>query len=117
MKQLIDRLEQEQTLPREDWIRLLEDFTPEDTAYLCERARHVRQMHYQNRIFIRGLIEFTNYCKTTASIAESAEATATPTATGYRKRPFWTAAAADMNSASVHLSSKAEKTDILPMPF
>ena len=35
MKQLIDRLEQEQTLPREDWIRLLEDFTPEDTAYLC----------------------------------------------------------------------------------
>ena len=47
----------------------------------------------------------------------SAEATATPTATGYRKRPFWTAAAADMNSASVHLSSKAEKTDILPMPF
>ena len=63
MKQLIDRLEQEQTPPREDWIRLLEDFTPEDTAYLCERARHVRQMHYQNRIFIRGLIEFTNYCK------------------------------------------------------
>lgn len=63
MKQLIDRLEQEQTLPREDWIRLLEDFTSEDTAYLCERARHVRQMHYQNLIFIRGLIEFTNYCK------------------------------------------------------
>ena len=38
MKQLIDRLEQEQTLPREDWIRLLEDFTSEDTAYLCERV-------------------------------------------------------------------------------
>ena len=63
MKQLIDRLENEQALPREDWIRLLEDFTPEDAAYLSERARHVRQMHYQNRIFIRGLIEFTNYCK------------------------------------------------------
>lgn len=28
MKQLIDRLEQEQTLPREDWIRLLEILRP-----------------------------------------------------------------------------------------
>lgn len=63
MKQLIDRLEHEQTLPRKDWIRLLRHFTPEDAAYLCERARHVRQIHYQNHIFIRGLIEFTNYCK------------------------------------------------------
>ena len=47
MKQLIDRLENEQALPHEDWIRLLEDFTPEDAAYLSERARHVRQMHFK----------------------------------------------------------------------
>ena len=60
MKQLIDCLEQEQTLPRGDWIRLLEDFTPEDATYLCERARHVRQMHYQNRIFIRGPVSYTH---------------------------------------------------------
>lgn len=42
MKQLIDRLEKEQMLPREDWICLLEHFTPGDAAYLYERARHVR---------------------------------------------------------------------------
>ncbi len=63
MKQLIDRLENEQTLARGDWIRLLSHFTPNDASYLYERARAVRQKHYQNRVFIRGLIEFTNYCK------------------------------------------------------
>ena len=63
MKQLIDRLENEQTLSRGDWIRLLSYFTPNDASYLYERARAVRQKHYQNRVFIRGLIEFTNYCK------------------------------------------------------
>lgn len=63
MKQLIDRLENEQTLSHGDWIRLLSYFTPNDASYLYERARAVRQKHYQNRVFIRGLIEFTNYCK------------------------------------------------------
>ena len=31
--------------------------------YLFERARAVRVRHYGHDIYIRGLIEFTNYCK------------------------------------------------------
>lgn len=63
MKNYIDRLEQNQTLSRDDWITLITDFTPKDAQYLFERARTIQTRYYGNRIFIRGLIEFTNYCK------------------------------------------------------
>lgn len=63
MKHLIDELEQNQTLPRGDWITLITNFTPEDAQYLFERARVLQNQHYGNQVFIRGLIEFTNYCK------------------------------------------------------
>lgn len=63
MKHLIDELEQNQTLPRGDWITLITNFTPEDAQYLFERARVIQNQHYGNQVFIRGLIEFTNYCK------------------------------------------------------
>lgn len=36
---------------------------PHEQQALFEAARNVRFEHYQNRVFFRGLIEFTNYCK------------------------------------------------------
>ena len=63
MKNIIDKLEQKQTLSKSDWMTLFQNFTPSDSAYLYERARHIQRQHYGNQIFIRGLIEFTNYCK------------------------------------------------------
>lgn len=63
MKELIDKLEKHGTLPRSDLISLIEHFTQEDAQYLFKRAREVRNKYYGNEIFIRGLIEFTNYCK------------------------------------------------------
>lgn len=63
MKELIDKLEKHGTLPRSDLIALIEHFTQEDAQYLFERAREIRNKHYGNKVFIRGLIEFTNHCK------------------------------------------------------
>lgn len=63
MEYLINKLEQNQILSRDDWITLITGFTPKDAQYLFERTRAVQTLHYGNRIFIRGLIEFTNYCK------------------------------------------------------
>lgn len=63
MKQLIDKLEEDRTLSRGEWITLIQDFTQEDAQYLFEHARKLQKQHYGNQIFIRGLIEFTNYCK------------------------------------------------------
>ena len=63
MKQLIDKLRKEQFLSREEWIELIENRNSELAEYLFEQAREVREIHYGKDVYIRGLIEFTNYCK------------------------------------------------------
>ncbi len=61
--QLIDALEKGEHLSREEWVYLIENRNEEAAAYLFEKAVNIRQKYYGNGIFIRGLIEFTNYCK------------------------------------------------------
>ena len=63
LKSLIDRLEETRSLTREEWTELIRRRNPETAEYLFERAREVRIRHYGRDIFIRGLIEFTNYCR------------------------------------------------------
>ncbi len=63
MKHLIEKLEREQTLTKEEWVCLIEGRTAETDAFLFERARNIRQKYYEKDVYIRGLIEFTNYCR------------------------------------------------------
>lgn len=63
MKRLIQKLKDTQSLAKEEWISLIENRTPELAEYLFKEARKVREEHYGKTIYIRGLIEFTNYCK------------------------------------------------------
>ncbi len=63
MKHLIDELEQNRILSKENFITLLDNRTEELSEYLFDHARKIRHLHYGNKIYIRGLIEFTNYCK------------------------------------------------------
>ncbi|WP_312699867.1 [FeFe] hydrogenase H-cluster radical SAM maturase HydE [Sedimentibacter sp.] len=63
MKHLIDKLEKNRILTKEEFMYLIENRTPETAEYLFERARAVRQKYYGRDIYLRGLIEFTNYCK------------------------------------------------------
>lgn len=63
LQALIDKLESENRLDREEWIRLIRGRTPKLAQYLFEKARKLRQMYYGTDVYIRGLIEFTNYCK------------------------------------------------------
>ena len=62
-KQLIDKLDETHALSRDEWICLIRDRTADDADYLFERAQKVRIRHYGRDVYIRGLIEFTNYCK------------------------------------------------------
>lgn len=62
-KKLIDRLEQNKMLEREEYIELLRTMTDENVAYIREKARTVANQHFGNKVYTRGLIEFTNYCK------------------------------------------------------
>jgi len=63
VKLLIDKLSQKSILHKEEWIFLLSNRNSEITAYACEKARQVSVQHYGKKVFARGLIEFTNYCK------------------------------------------------------
>ena len=62
MKELIDKLEETRSLSRDEWIRIICGRTPDIEEYLFERARKIRIRHYGHGVYIRGLIEFTNYC-------------------------------------------------------
>ncbi len=61
MRELIDRLEREHTLKKEEWTALISEKA--DKEYLFAKARDVARQYYGNKIYIRGLIEFTNFCK------------------------------------------------------
>ena len=59
----IDRLEAGEFLDRESYIALIEKRNEELAGYLFGKAAGMREKYYGNRIYIRGLIEFTNYCR------------------------------------------------------
>lgn len=63
MKSLIDKLHTEGSLTQSEYAMLLISVTPELSEYLFEKARGVAKEQFGNKIFIRGLIEISNYCK------------------------------------------------------
>lgn len=63
MLKLIDKLKETKHLTKEEWVELIEGRTPEVAEYLFAQARDVREQVYGKSIYIRGLIEFTNFCK------------------------------------------------------
>ena len=62
-KALIDKLELEYKLDKDEWINLLDSCTDEIREYAAEKARAVAQYVYGNDVFIRGIVEFSNVCK------------------------------------------------------
>lgn len=63
MKALIDKLHESHTLTKEEWSMLIHGRTPRLAEYLFSLAREERHKYYGHDIYVRGLIEFTNYCK------------------------------------------------------
>lgn len=61
MKKLIDKLFEEKNLSDSELTTLLSDRS--EAEYLFEKARTRTAEIYGNKIFIRGLIEVSNYCK------------------------------------------------------
>lgn len=62
-KELIQKLKETHQLNKEEWISIIENRTPELAEYIFAEARKVREQYYGKDVYIRGLIEFTNYCK------------------------------------------------------
>lgn len=61
--ELIDRLEMSEILAVEEWVQLLSTYSAEDRKYAAARAREIAHRYFGHKIYTRGLIEFTSYCK------------------------------------------------------
>ena len=60
--QLLHKLNNEHSLSLEEWVALIQGRTPKLAEELFALARVQRHHFYGHDVYIRGLIEFTNYC-------------------------------------------------------
>lgn len=63
LKILIDKLEKEHSLSVEEYEYIIENRSEESAALLREKADRVRRGIYGTDVYIRGLIEISNFCK------------------------------------------------------
>ena len=63
MKGIVNRLAESGFLSYDDFLALKYCDDNEDIEYLFSKSREQAKKYYGNKIFIRGLIEFTNHCK------------------------------------------------------
>ena len=63
MRALIDRLASGNALTDGELLTLITMDDPESDRYLAQKAEVIRWQVYGNHVYIRGLIEFTNYCR------------------------------------------------------
>ncbi len=60
---LVEKLIKQGFLSKDEYVALLGNCTEEQRLRLQEKAVELRKQYYGNKVFVRGLIEFTNYCK------------------------------------------------------
>ena len=63
MQTLIEKLAQEHNLPDAELLQLITSTEADTNQLLATAANKIRQQYYGKKVYIRGLIEFTNYCK------------------------------------------------------
>ena len=63
VKDLITKLNTDKSLSLEEYKLILDEYTPEDAEFAKELAVKARKDIYGNKVYIRGLIEISNYCK------------------------------------------------------
>lgn len=63
IRSITDKLCSSGELTRDEIIFLLANRDLETQSYLANKASETARKYYGNTVFVRGLIEFTNYCK------------------------------------------------------
>lgn len=61
--ELVTKLAKEHNLPDEQLLELITSTDPSANALLAKAADKLRRQYYGDAVYIRGLIEFTNYCR------------------------------------------------------
>ncbi len=59
---LIDELHVNHDLSKEKLVFILDNITDEEKKYLFSKSLEVKEKYYGDTVYMRGLIEFSNYC-------------------------------------------------------
>ena len=62
IKYLIDKLAQNSNLEKDEFLYILDNISTDETSYLFKKAYEVKYIYYQNRVYLRALIEISSYC-------------------------------------------------------
>ena len=62
-KELIEKLKKDHSLSFEEWEQLLSTYTKEYYTYAINLAREIAVDVFGKKIYFRGIIEFSNFCK------------------------------------------------------
>lgn len=62
-RELIEKLNKEHHLNKEEWVQLFDTFTEEDREFAAGIARKIAVKNFGKNIYFRGIVEFTNICK------------------------------------------------------
>lgn len=62
-QKIIDQIQKKEDITLEELLILLNTKNQESVEYLAAKARETARAWYGNQVYIRGLIEFTNYCR------------------------------------------------------
>lgn len=59
---LIDKLKANNSIEKQELFYLVQNINDEEMIYLFSKSRETAEKSYSNKVFMRGLIEFTSYC-------------------------------------------------------
>ena len=113
LKELVSKLYSTHHLEKGEYVSLIEN---RDTVrdYLFELSGSVREKYYGKDVYIRGLIEFTDYCKNDCYYC-GIRCSNKQSATGSARSRYLIAVKQAMNLASERLYCRAEKILITVM--
>ncbi len=87
--ELAEKLIHQSYLEKEEYMELLGSYQDKETVVcLGQEAARLREKYYGNKVYMRGLIEFTISVKTTAITAVSAGIIKTPAVIVLQKKRF-----------------------------
>ena len=110
IKSLIDRLGTEHRLSKEEWVTVFSEWDDEDRAYAAEKARALSLAQFGNKIFIRGIVEFSNICKNDCLYCGIRRSNTNAERYPSPRRRYSPAARRGMSTASAPLCCRAART-------
>lgn len=60
---LIDKLADNHKLEKNEYLQIINNYDKETASYLAKKATEAKFKYYENKVYIRGLIEISNICK------------------------------------------------------